>query len=89
MAFDEGPLQTREQVFERAEEGFNFAISLAQATGNEEVDYLALEGHRHTDMISHDLRFPTGANHMGQFLGDATCLPLPLQERENNPSISS
>lgn len=53
---------------ERGEERFNSAISLAQATGDGEVAYLALKGHRHTDMIRHDLRFPTGANHMGQFL---------------------
>lgn len=89
MAFDEGPLQTREHAFERAEERFNSVISLAQATGDGEVDYLAVEDDRHTDMIRHDLRFPTGANHMGQFLGDATSRALPLQERENNPSISS
>ena len=40
-------------------------------------------------MLRHDLPFPTGTNHMGQFLGDVTCLPLPLQERENNPNIGS
>jgi starch-binding outer membrane protein, SusD/RagB family len=48
---------------------------------------LFLEGHRHNDMLRHNLPFPTGLNHMGQFLGDVTCLPLPLQERDNNRSI--
>jgi starch-binding outer membrane protein, SusD/RagB family len=50
---------------------------------------LFLEGHRHNDMLRHDLPFPTGANHMGEFRGDLTCLPLPLQERENNQNIAS
>ena len=50
---------------------------------------LFLEGHRHNDMLRHDLPFPTGANHMGEFRGDVTCLPLPLQERENNQNIAS
>ncbi|TVP46560.1 MAG: RagB/SusD family nutrient uptake outer membrane protein [Gemmatimonadales bacterium] len=49
---------------------------------------LFLEGHRHNDMLRHDLPFPTGANHMGEFRGNVTCLPLPLQERENNQNIS-
>ena len=48
---------------------------------------LFLEGHRFNDMLRNNLPFPTGANHMGQFRGDVTCLPLPLQERNNNPNI--
>lgn len=39
---------------------------------------MAPEDHRHTEIIRHDLPFPTGTNHTGQFLGDATSLTLPL-----------
>ena len=50
---------------------------------------LFLEGHRLNDMIRHDLPFPTGFNHKGQAWGPVTCMPLPDQERRNNPNIPS
>jgi hypothetical protein len=46
------------------------------------------EGHRLGDMLRHDIPFPTGTNHKGQTYGPTTCLPLPDQERLNNPNIS-
>jgi starch-binding outer membrane protein, SusD/RagB family len=49
---------------------------------------LFLEGHRLNDMLRHDLPFPTGVNHKGQTWGPITCMPLPEQERRNNPNIS-
>jgi len=45
------------------------------------------EGHRLNDMLRHDLSFPEGFNHKGQAWGPVTCMPLPLQERQNNPNI--
>lgn len=48
---------------------------------------LFLEGHRLNDMLRHDLPFPTGFNHKGQAWGPITCMPLPEQERRNNPNI--
>ena len=45
------------------------------------------EGHRLNDMLRHDLPFPTGFNHKGQAWGPITCMPLPDQERLNNPNI--
>lgn len=45
------------------------------------------EGHRLGDMLRHDIPFPTGTNHKGQTYGPATCLPLPDQERLNNPNL--
>ncbi|CAN5856446.1 hypothetical protein BH23GEM3_BH23GEM3_06650 [soil metagenome] len=45
------------------------------------------EGHRLNDMIRHDLPFPQGFNHKGQAWGPITCMPLPDQERQNNPNI--
>lgn len=45
------------------------------------------EGHRLNDMLRHDLPFPTGVNHKGQAWGTMTCMPLPDQERQNNPNI--
>jgi starch-binding outer membrane protein, SusD/RagB family len=48
---------------------------------------LFLEGHRLNDMLRHDLPFPTGENHKGQAWGPITCMPLPDQERLNNPNI--
>lgn len=45
------------------------------------------EGHRLNDMLRHDLPFPTGFNHKGQAWGSLTCMPLPDQERLNNPNI--
>jgi len=49
---------------------------------------LFLEGHRLNDMLRHDLPFPTGDNHKGQAWGPVTCMPLPNQERRNNPNIA-
>lgn len=45
------------------------------------------EGHRLNDMLRHNLPFPTGFNHKGQAWGPITCMPLPNQERQNNPNI--
>jgi hypothetical protein len=45
------------------------------------------EGHRLNDMLRHDLPFPSGFNHKGQAWGSLTCMPLPDQERLNNPNI--
>lgn len=45
------------------------------------------EGHRLNDMLRHDIAFPTGENHKGQAWGTMTCMPLPEQERQNNPNI--
>ena len=47
------------------------------------------EGHRLNDMLRHDLPFPTGVNHKGQAWGNLTCMPLPDQEKLNNPNIGS
>lgn len=48
---------------------------------------LFLEGHRIHDMLRHNLPFPQGVNHKGQSYGPITCMPLPEQERRNNPNI--
>ena len=45
------------------------------------------EGHRLGDMIRHRVAFPQGNNHKGQAYGPITCMPLPDQERLNNPNI--
>lgn len=45
------------------------------------------EGQRLNDMLRHKLPFPTGFNHKGQAWGPITCMPLPDQERLNNPNI--
>ena len=45
------------------------------------------EGHRLGDMLRHGIPFPTGTNHKGQTYGPTTCLPLPDQERLNNPNL--
>jgi len=45
------------------------------------------EGHRLNDMLRHDLAFPQGNNHKGQAYGPITCMPLPDQERQNNPNV--
>jgi starch-binding outer membrane protein, SusD/RagB family len=49
---------------------------------------LFLEGHRFNDMLRHNLGFPQGTNHKGQAYGPVTCMPLPEQERRNNPNIN-
>lgn len=69
-------------------------------TAAESADILALvleerrrqlfsEGHRLNDMLRHKIPFPTGVNHKGQAWGNMTCMPLPDQERLNNPNIGS
>jgi hypothetical protein len=45
------------------------------------------EGQRLGDMLRNDIPFPTGTNHKGQTYGPTTCLPLPDQERLNNPNL--
>jgi len=45
------------------------------------------EGHRLNDMLRHHIPFPTGENHKGQPWGTMTCMPLPDQEKINNPNI--
>lgn len=50
---------------------------------------LWLEGHRLNDMLRHGLPFPEGETHKGQPYGDATCVPIPDAERQNNPNIPS
>lgn len=47
------------------------------------------EGHRLNDMLRHDIPFPTGVNHKGQPWGTQTCMPLPRQEKLNNPNIGA
>jgi hypothetical protein len=44
MAFDQGPAQTREQVFKRAEEGFTKAITLATTANNTNIRLMSLVG---------------------------------------------
>ena len=45
------------------------------------------EGHRLNDMLRHGIAFPEGNNHKGQAYGPITCMPLPDQERNNNPNV--
>jgi starch-binding outer membrane protein, SusD/RagB family len=46
-----------------------------------------LEGHRLNDMLRHNIPFPTGVTNRGDPYGPTTCIPLPEQERLNNPNI--
>jgi hypothetical protein len=48
---------------------------------------LFAEGHRLNDMLRHRIPFPTGFNHKGQAWGPITCMPLPDQEKLNNPNL--
>ncbi len=48
---------------------------------------LFAEGHRFNDMLRHRIAFPTGFNHKGQAWGPITCMPLPDQEKLNNPNL--
>ncbi|MGH7467361.1 MAG: RagB/SusD family nutrient uptake outer membrane protein [Longimicrobiales bacterium] len=48
---------------------------------------LFAEGHRLNDMLRHRIAFPTGFNHKGQAWGPITCMPLPDQEKLNNPNL--
>lgn len=50
---------------------------------------LFLEGHRLNDMLRFNLPFPQGVNHKNQPFGPITCMPLPDQERNNNPNLGS
>ena len=59
-----------------------------QAVLEERRRQLFSEGHRLNDMLRHDIPFPTGNNHKGQPYGPQTCMPLPDQEKLNNPSIA-
>jgi hypothetical protein len=45
------------------------------------------EGHRLGDMLRYQIAFPQGNNHKGQAYGPVTCMPLPDQERLNNPNV--
>jgi hypothetical protein len=71
---------------------------LPQLTGAEQEPVLNLvleerrrelfsEGHRFNDMLRHQIPFPSGRNHKGQDYGSITCIPLPDQERLNNPNL--
>jgi hypothetical protein len=47
-----------------------------------------LEGQRLGDMVRLNLPWDTGRNHKNNFnLGPSGCIPLPSQEKENNPNI--
>lgn len=48
-----------------------------------------LEGQRHSDMIRHDIPFPSGENHKGQIFQPYECMPIPNVERNNNPNYGS
>jgi hypothetical protein len=60
---------------------------IAQLVLEERRRQLFSEGHRLGDMLRNDVPFPTGTNHKGQTYGSITCLPLPDQERLNNPNL--
>lgn len=60
---------------------------IAQLVIEERRRQLFTEGHRLGDMLRHNIPFPTGTNHKGQTYGPITCLPLPEQERLNNPNL--
>jgi hypothetical protein len=71
---------------------------IPDVTAEESADPMALvieerrrqlfsEGHRLNDMLRHNIPFPTGVNHKGQAWGTMTCMPLPDQEKLNNPNI--
>lgn len=46
-----------------------------------------LEGQRHSDMIRHEIPFPSGLNHKEQNFQPYSCIPLPNVERFNNPNL--
>lgn len=74
----------------RASEGlpaFQPTGDILEAVLEERRRQLFAEGHRFSDMLRHNLPFPEGANHKGQPYGPTTCMPLPEQERNNNPNI--
>ena len=47
-----------------------------------------LEGHRHSDMIRHNIAFPSGVNHKGNSFQPYSCMPLPNVEVDNNTNLS-
>jgi hypothetical protein len=69
------------------------AVSAAEAADpralviEERRRQLFSEGHRLGDMLRYRIPFPQGNNHKGQAYGPITCMPLPDQERLNNPNI--
>jgi hypothetical protein len=86
--------QTARDAINRLRTKFN----LPQVGATETVDLafileerrrqLFSEGHRFNDMLRHNLPFPAGTTHKGQPYGPTTCMPLPDQERLNNPNIN-
>lgn len=60
---------------------------ILQAVIEERRRQLFAEGHRLNDMLRHNIPFPTGFNHKGQAWGPITCMPLPDQEKLNNPNL--
>lgn len=46
-----------------------------------------MEGHRLNDMLRHNIPFPTGVSNKGDTYGPYTCIPIPLNERQNNPNL--
>lgn len=69
------------------------AVSAAEAADpralviEERRRQLFSEGQRLGDMLRYRVPFPAGNNHKGQAYGPVTCMPLPDQERLNNPNI--
>lgn len=69
------------------------AVSAAEAADpralviEERRRQLFSEGQRLGDMLRYRLAFPQGNNHKGQAYGPITCMPLPDQERLNNPNV--
>jgi hypothetical protein len=72
------------------------SLPALELTGGEDIIDVVLEerrrqlfseGHRLNDMLRYPQRlpFPTGLNHKGQAWGPITCMPLPEQEKNNNP----
>lgn len=47
-----------------------------------------MEGHRLNDMIRHNIPFPTGVSNKGDTYGDFDCIPIPTNERQNNPNLT-
>ncbi len=60
---------------------------LLEAVLEERRRQLFSEGQRYNDMLRHGIEFPQGTNHKGQSYGPITCMPLPDQERNNNPNL--
>ena len=100
-SWNEAQLILAETRPEQAVEAINrlrASQGIPAVTAEESADIMALvleerrrqlfsEGHRLNDMLRHNIPFPTGVNHKGQPWGTQTCMPLPRQERLNNPNI--